>query len=288
MTEPQPVQRPDACLFCGDPLSEETRTEEHVFPLWLQNRHGLLDQELVLLNGTSVRYRQLKVPACQDCNNVHASQLEQRVLNGTASEQDIWIWMLKLMLGTMYFETGVPWERDQRHPASRHSIVDGDDVDREFFYALFDTVKQANPQFAPNPLGSVFEFETSENRFHYADHFYRHPHGSEDHNYAAACLCAIGRCWITIFDDEGNVARNCDLEHMKQLVANGRDPVCFLPELMYTRARYDYMPQPTVFYEEDRAAGVMFVPPLGQVQTLPHDPAVLDMFRRVTHGMASR
>lgn len=258
-----------------------------MFPLWLQDRHKLHNEQLVLLNGTGVPYRQLKVPACRECNNVHAGQLENRIAQGTASQQDTWIWLLKLMLGTMYFEMGVPWERDRRHPGSRHSIVDGDNVDSEFLHALFDTLKRPDPQFLPDPLGSVFEFATASDRFDYADMLYRHPHSMGDHDYAATCLCAMGRCWIAFFDDEGNMAR-IHGDRMNELVGSGVDPVRLFPELMYARASYDYMPQPTVFYAGDRATGVAFVPPLGRVPTLPHDPKVLDEFRRAAAQMSAR
>jgi hypothetical protein len=47
--------------------------------LTLQERFGLANQHLTLLNGTLIPYRQLTVPCCQTCNNVHLSKLEKRV-----------------------------------------------------------------------------------------------------------------------------------------------------------------------------------------------------------------
>lgn len=49
------------CFLCGSELGEYG-TREHIFPGWLQHNHGLWDQELNLLNKTSIAYRQLTVP----------------------------------------------------------------------------------------------------------------------------------------------------------------------------------------------------------------------------------
>jgi hypothetical protein len=66
------------CFYCGK-LFRSERSREHVFPEWLQNQFGLADQTLTLLNRTTIPYRSLKVPCCRICNNVHLSQLENRV-----------------------------------------------------------------------------------------------------------------------------------------------------------------------------------------------------------------
>jgi hypothetical protein len=279
------IPRPDECLFCGVQLDDGNRTSEHVFPRWMQRRYGLSNLQLVLLNGAEIRYSRLLVPACDDCNNVHASQLEQRILEGLASPQDVWIWMLKLQLGAMYFESGTPWDKDQRKPGSRQPIVDGSELDLDFLHALFDTLKRPDPQFAPDPLGSVFEFPTDPDRFYYSDRLYSHPASTHEHSYLASCICVLGRCWIALFDDAGNIARNVDMEQMRAMVQAGRDPVRFLPELMYQRARFDYMPKTLVIGPRDGpAAGVAFVPPMGKVPHLDHDEEILDMFRVAVLG----
>jgi hypothetical protein len=58
----------DRCFLCGVDLGTANRTREHVLPLWLLNRHGLLNAKLTLLNGTSLPYKQLTIPACLACN----------------------------------------------------------------------------------------------------------------------------------------------------------------------------------------------------------------------------
>ncbi|MFL6798251.1 MAG: hypothetical protein ACJ8F3_12655 [Xanthobacteraceae bacterium] len=113
------------CFYCGK-LLRGGRTREHVFPLWLQRKFGLPDQHLTLLNGTLIPYRQLTVPCCAPCNNVHLSQLEKRVQKllfdgpvsvGRRDLKDIYIWANKILLGIVYAERLLPFNR--RHPKGR-------------------------------------------------------------------------------------------------------------------------------------------------------------------------
>lgn len=100
----------DQCFLCGANLDDGRGTDEHVFPKWLQGNFDLRNQELTLLNGTSIAYRSLTVPSCVSCNvndlsKVEASvkaavsrgcsgfeQLEPRVLH---------TWLLKIVYGVL-------------------------------------------------------------------------------------------------------------------------------------------------------------------------------------------
>jgi hypothetical protein len=113
------------CFYCGK-LLRGSRTREHVFPLWLQKRFNLSDQHLTLLNGTLIPYRQLTVPCCPTCNNVHLSKLETRVQRllfespiavARRDLKDIYIWANKILLGIVYAERLLPLNR--RNPKGR-------------------------------------------------------------------------------------------------------------------------------------------------------------------------
>lgn len=114
------------CFACGGPPS--TGQGEHVMPLWLQNRFGLLDQRLTLLNGTLLPYRQLTVPCCQTCNNGILRGLENRVIeilekSGEFSDADRLIlaqWLCKMFLGILVKESSLAFDR--RDP-SKGNIV---------------------------------------------------------------------------------------------------------------------------------------------------------------------
>jgi len=184
----------DRCLFCGVSLTDESRTREHVFPRWLQQEYRLSDQELVLLNGSTVRYGQLLVPACQACNNVHASQLEHRIQQDVASPQDMYVWLLKLQLGVMHWETAHPASQDRRHAEAELPIIPSDAFDIGFLHSLFDVLKRPDPQFVPDPLGSVFSLPARCDEFFYSDKLFQHPlAGPDAHNYSASCIVVHGR-----------------------------------------------------------------------------------------------
>ncbi len=277
------------CLFCGIALDDENRTREDVFPKWLQREHGLADQELVLLNGTAITYGQLLVPACQDCNNVHASQLEKRIREDRASHQDMYIWLLKLQLGTMHWETSKPMSRDMRTEKSRLPILPSDAFDIGFLHALFDVLKRPDPQFVPNPLGSVLCFPTEQEEFFYADKLYRHPLADQDaDNYSASCIVIHKRCWIALFDDAGQI-RNAavDIDAMTCQVEQGKDPVLFFPELMWLRACMDWTPNTLVIGGDDGPVeGVMFLPTMGRPREFERRAEDLRLFYEAC-GIAS-
>lgn len=109
------------CFYCGEKLRRHT--EEHVFPLWLQRRFKLQNQTIYLLNGTTIKYSQLKVPCCRKCNNEHLSGLEKRVARhlrlapSSLKKQDltdIFAWACKILVGIIYKERLLPNDRRQR------------------------------------------------------------------------------------------------------------------------------------------------------------------------------
>ena len=59
----------DKCFLCGSDLKSENYSVEHIFPKWLQNKFRLWNQELILLNGTAIKYRRLTIPCCKNCNS---------------------------------------------------------------------------------------------------------------------------------------------------------------------------------------------------------------------------
>jgi hypothetical protein len=112
------------CFYCGRLVRAKSR--EHVFPRWLQKKFQIGNQRLTLLNGTTIPYSQLTVPCCTRCNNVHLSQLENRVKRlfferplpeARRHLDQIFIWATKILLGTIYAERMLPFDR--RHPQGK-------------------------------------------------------------------------------------------------------------------------------------------------------------------------
>lgn len=108
------------CFLCGQEFDSGEIGQEHVFAKWLQGKFNLWDRTLVLLNGTQIPYRDLKIPACAACNNVSLSKVEGQVacaLPGGAAEvralghEILYLWVAKLFFGILYAESLLPMNR---------------------------------------------------------------------------------------------------------------------------------------------------------------------------------
>jgi len=273
------IAAPTECLFCGVELSASNRTKEHVFPRWLQQRYGIAKCELELLNGTAARYEQLLVPACRECNNIHAGQLEARVAEGTASSQDMWLWMLKIHLGLLYWESGKPMTQDRRKPESAQPVFPLESLGLGYFQSLFSALKGSGATFNPDPLGTILSFPDQTDEFDYADRHYQHPR-VPGAIYSAGLLAFDSRVWIALFDDGHRVADHfIDEAVMQHIVADGRDPRRFFPELMYARSRIEWYPKVLVSRGRDGHTNqVVALPTLTPPNILPYDVADLMTF----------
>lgn len=110
----------DVCFLCGVELSDETRSDEHIFPKWLLSKFSLHDKKMRLLNGTLIPYRHLVVPCCKSCNNDHLSKVEASVQpailageKGVASINKLVLiqWVLKIFYGLLYRNVFLPFDR---------------------------------------------------------------------------------------------------------------------------------------------------------------------------------
>jgi hypothetical protein len=108
------------CFLCGCKLTPKNRTEEHVFPKWLQRKFKLWDHRLTLLNQTKISYRLLTIPACKECNGKYLSPLEnqmRRALEGgvagvkALSKSILFFWLGKILYGLLYREHLLPLKR---------------------------------------------------------------------------------------------------------------------------------------------------------------------------------
>jgi hypothetical protein len=118
------------CFSCGKELRTENRSKEDVIPLWLQRAFGLADMELVLPNGTFIRYRKLKIPCCRACNNEHLSSIENRVSRAVLAgfeaanklpDSILYQWLAKIFLGLLYKDLFLV--NDRRRKTATNTIV---------------------------------------------------------------------------------------------------------------------------------------------------------------------
>ena len=117
----------DVCFLCARSLTQLGSTSEHVIPRWAQRRYYLWDQSITLLNKSSIPYRYLTVPCCEECNKYHLQPIENLVL--AASEQGavavrglpkrvLFLWLGKILYGLLYREVLLPFDRSQPEQGS--------------------------------------------------------------------------------------------------------------------------------------------------------------------------
>lgn len=101
------------CFLCATSLDNISATEEHVIPKWAQKRFNLWNQQLVLLNRTSIPYRKLTVPCCENCNTYRLQPIERSIANAAANGCEsvrnlglkaLFLWLGKVFYGIMYRE----------------------------------------------------------------------------------------------------------------------------------------------------------------------------------------
>lgn len=112
------------CFLCARKLENLEATEEHVIPRWAQKRYQLWNQELILLNDTSIRYRQLTVPCCKECNTYRLQPIElsmaHAVLKGPQTVRamgwkTLFLWLGKIFYGILYRELFLLFDRTSKN-----------------------------------------------------------------------------------------------------------------------------------------------------------------------------
>jgi hypothetical protein len=170
---PQPRRACGAstCFLCARRLGARNRTDEHVVSDWVQDRFKLRHEHLVLVNGTTIPYRHLKIPACRDCNTIHLNRIENQVARAAAAgavavrELDpfvLYVWLGKTLYGILYKELTL--RADRRLPRSRPIIPRK--VLRQLLWTQFCLQQARYPmQVVPSvdgcefPLASIFVFD---------------------------------------------------------------------------------------------------------------------------------
>lgn len=115
------------------------------------------DQRVGLWNDTQMSYRQAQIPACRNCNNVRFSKLEQAVHTGSATDQELYLWALKMRYGLSLMDSRLPMDR--RSPDLGPLIAkDRATYGEEFIRHAFLALDRKPFRFDPFPFGSVFMF----------------------------------------------------------------------------------------------------------------------------------
>jgi hypothetical protein len=73
------------CPLCGREKAKASHTDEHIFPLWLQRHHNLLNRRLTIPNLIGKKYKTVKIGICVRCNNKTFGRLEGRISRALTS-----------------------------------------------------------------------------------------------------------------------------------------------------------------------------------------------------------
>lgn len=191
------------CFFCK---INDSDSEEHVFPKWLQRKYNLWDQRLTLKNGTTFPYKDIRIPCCSDCNSIYLSKIENEVklwLEGDSiiDEQKLFVWLLKIMYGLHYKELFLKTNiRDK----NSDKIVKPEEVFERaslnaFLYTALDRVRFSN--FTPYSI-FIYRLENANlDEYFYIDEPYK--------LYSCIQLGNIGI--ICSFQDDGYIKKHIEL-----------------------------------------------------------------------------
>jgi hypothetical protein len=135
--------------MCGDYLDSNNRSDEHVFPRWLQSEFNLWNKTLVLLNGSEIQYKSLTIPCCKTCNNEHLNKkIEKKVETAVKlgydafiklDEEIIFKWLIKISFGMLYKELSLKMEL--RNPISRKIIEPEELKEFNMLHTFLQTVR---------------------------------------------------------------------------------------------------------------------------------------------------
>jgi len=156
------------CFLCARSLVQCGSTAEHVIPRWAQRRFELWDQELNLLNGTTIPYRQLTVPCCEECNKYRLQPIEDMVSAAVEEGAEavralgsrvLFLWLGKILYGLLYREVLLPLDR--RDPAAG-AIVPPEVLRLLLPFLVFLQEAREKLETVDFTPGSIFTFNTQQ------------------------------------------------------------------------------------------------------------------------------
>ena len=204
------------CIFSGN----DTNTEEHLIPQWLQRRFDLWNQEYYLPNNTTIKYRNLKIPA-EDVANQKFGEIEKNISEGIFNLDEVYLWAHKIHLGcivrdsTLRLNIQVP-----DSPFMCDITALGEDI--WLFQKHFDVWRKKGTT-TPSPFGSVFII----------DSFNEKPSFEFFHCFSSGTIgIDIGEKFILVFLwDQGDAVHLNILDDLNQV---------FLPRLAAYRGSDEY------------------------------------------------
>ena len=163
----------DRCFLCGcEFTTQNPKTEEHVFPKWLQREYNLWDERINLLNNTAtcdsaIQYKNYKIPCCRSCNGIYLQQLENEIREKALQGYDAFIkledikifqWIAKIYYGIYFKELFLKSDRKNK---DSENILTPNFMERFRMLHSFLQSVRIPFEFETNKPWSIFLFKTS-------------------------------------------------------------------------------------------------------------------------------
>ena len=162
----------DRCFLCGEILTDNNRTKEHVYPKWLQNKFNLWNDSLVLLNRTKIKYKDLIIPCCRKCNEIMSAKIEKPIqmsVDGGYNEfikcdkTKIFQWLNKIAYGVLFKEISLKLERSNPNSESIYSVEEM--KERKMQYMFLKSIIN-NTKFNNKPYSIlIFKIKNNVDRY---------------------------------------------------------------------------------------------------------------------------
>ena len=130
------------CFICGSEPYTKPFNNEHIIPDWILKRFNLYSKEIILPNGTSIRYDKYKVPCCENCNSELGEFYEKpisrllskpydQIIKTLNERSDLYFllfrWLCLMYLKTHLKDKSLNWDRNrskETHPISKTFLWD--------------------------------------------------------------------------------------------------------------------------------------------------------------------
>lgn len=158
----------DRCFLCGELLTDNNRSKEHLYPKWLQNKFNLWNDSLILLNRTSIKYKDLTIPCCKRCNEIMSNKIEkpiQQLVDGgydtfvDCNKEIVFQWLTKISYGILFKELSLKFDRS--NPDSEPIFDPNDMKERKMQYMFLKSI--INETTFHNKPYSIFVFKVKTN-----------------------------------------------------------------------------------------------------------------------------
>lgn len=102
---------PNTCFLTGQKIDSVEEEHISVFPEWILDRYALWDKTFKMLEGTSIKYKDMKMPCSKSVIENAINPLEEEIEKAFAAgydavkqlpEERLFLWISKLMYGVLY------------------------------------------------------------------------------------------------------------------------------------------------------------------------------------------